>query len=55
MTIKILAASVAIAMVAAYLCPLVFKMKDLALAIVVLVGVVVMLVDMWHSLRKPEE
>jgi len=31
------------------------KMKDPALAIVIVIGLVIMLVDLWHSLRKPED
>ncbi|MFZ2653140.1 MAG: hypothetical protein WA210_23905 [Burkholderiaceae bacterium] len=55
MPIKILAASVAIALMLAYLAPLVFKMKDVALTSVIVIGFVVMLVDLWHSLRNQED
>ncbi len=55
MTTKILAGLVAIVLMLVYLSPMLIKMKDLALGAVILVGVVVMLVDLWHSLRKPED
>ena len=55
MLTKIFAALVAVALMLAYLGPIVFKMKDLALTSVILIGIIVMLVDLWHSLRKPED
>lgn len=55
MTVRIVAGLVAIGLLFAYLAPMAFKMKDLPLAIVILVGVVLMLVDMWHSLRESDD
>ncbi len=55
MLTKYLAALVAIALMLSYLGPMVFKMNDIALAGVILIGIVFMLVDLWHSLRKPED
>ena len=55
MTTKILAAIVAVVLVLAYLGPMVLKMKDAALSVVVVIGVAVMLVDLWQSLGKPED
>jgi L-asparagine transporter-like permease len=55
MLLKLLAALVAVALMLAYLVPMVVKMKDPALAIVIVIGLVIMLVDLWHSLRKPED
>lgn len=53
--IKILAAIIAVALLLAYLGPLMVKMRDIPLGIVVVIGIVFMLVDLWHSLRKPED
>lgn len=55
MSTKILAALLAIALVTAYLAPMVLKMKDAALSAVVLLGIAVVVADVWFSLRKPEE
>jgi hypothetical protein len=55
MLTKILAGLVAVLLMLAYLGPIVLKMKDLALGGIVLVGVVVMLVDLWQSLRGRED
>ena len=55
MLIKILAAIVAVGLVLAYLGPIILKMKDFALGLVIVIGIVFVLVDLWHSLQKPEE
>ena len=52
MRTQMLAGLIAVALLAAYLGPIVFKMKDAALAIVIVVGIVLMLVDLWQSLRE---
>lgn len=52
MTIKIFAAVVAVVMVLSFLVPPVFKLKDIALGVVILIGVVMMLVDLWQSLQQ---
>ena len=52
MTTKLLATALAVLLVLAYVGPLVVKMQDLALAAVVLIGLVVMLADLWQSLRE---
>lgn len=54
MPIKIFAAIVAVALMLAYLLPLIFKLKQASLAAVVAVGVVMMLRDLWQSLRTGE-
>lgn len=51
----IVGAVAAIALMAGYLGPLAFKMKDVALSIVILIGVVVMLVDLWQSMRETQD
>ena len=55
MPIRIVAAVIAVALLLVYVAPMVFKLKDLALGIVIVVGVVLMLVDLWHSLRSEED
>jgi hypothetical protein len=49
---KIFASIVATALFLAYLGPIVFKLRDPALTIVVLIGIVMMLVDLWQSLQS---
>jgi hypothetical protein len=51
MPTKIFAGLIAVALMLAYLLPLVLKLKEMALAGVVAIGVVMMLIDLWQSLR----
>jgi len=51
---KILAALVAVMLMLSYLAPLVLKLKEASLAAVVLIGVLMMLVDLWQSLQRPD-
>ncbi len=55
MPTKIVAALVAVALMLAFLGPIVFKMKDVALTSVILIGMAGMLVDLWYSLRSPDD
>jgi len=55
MVTKFVAAAIAVALLLVYVGAIVLKMRDAALAAVIFIGVVVMLVDLWHSLRKPED
>jgi hypothetical protein len=55
MPIKIFAAVVAVALVLAFLSPVVFKLKDAALTVIVLIGVVMMLKDVWQSLQREDD
>ncbi len=55
MPIKIFAAIVAIVLVVAFVGAPVVKLKDVALGVVVLIGVVMMLVDLWQSLQSKED
>jgi hypothetical protein len=43
---------VAVMLVLAYIAPIVFKLKDVALTLVILVGVVMMLIDLLQTLRS---
>jgi hypothetical protein len=55
MAFKILAGVVAMVLMIAYLAPPIFKLKDVALAIVIVIGVVMMLVDLVQSLQSKED
>ena len=55
MPIKIFAAIVAVALMLCYLSPVVLKLKDLPLGAIILIGVVMMLVDLWQSLQTKDE
>jgi hypothetical protein len=54
MPIKILAALVAVVLVLAFLVPIAWKLKEVSLAAVMLIGVVLMLIDLAQSLKKPD-
>lgn len=55
MPYKIVAGLVAAALLLVYMAPVVLKLNDPALWAVVLVGVIMMLVDLWQSLRSKED
>ena len=55
MTTKLFATVLAVLLVLAFVGPLVVKMRDLALGLVVGVSLVVMLVDLWQSLREGQD
>ena len=50
MIMKIVAGLIAIVLMFAYLIPPAIKLKDLALAIVIVIGVALMLIDLWQSI-----
>jgi len=54
MILKILAAAIAVALMLIYLAPPVYKLRDIELGAVVAIGVVMMLIDLWQSLRKDD-
>jgi hypothetical protein len=53
--LKILAGIVAVSLVLIYLSPVVLRLREPALSAVVLIGVVMMLVDLWQSLRSKDD
>ncbi len=55
MGIKIFAAIVAVVLMIGFLTPVVFKLKNVALGCVILIGIVMMLVDLWQSLQAKED
>jgi hypothetical membrane protein len=52
--VKIVAGIIAVILVIAFVLPVAIKLKDAPLAIVIVVGVVLMLIDVWQSLREKE-
>ena len=55
MPIKIFAAVVAVVLMLSFLAPPVLKLKDMELGAVILIGLVMMLADLWQSLQKKED
>jgi len=55
MGIKILAGLVAMILFVGYVLPYVFKMKDIALGIVVVIGLAMMATDLWQSLKSKDD
>ena len=55
MAFKILASIVAAALLIIFMGPVVIKLKDVALSIVVLIGVAMMATDIWHTLRSKDD
>lgn len=55
MAIKIFAALVAVALMLLYLVPPVIKLKDFELGVVILVGLAMMLVDLWQSIKSKDD
>jgi hypothetical protein len=55
MKFKYLSAVVAVVLVIGYLLPPVVKLKEAALGVVVLIGLALMLRDLWDSLRSKED
>lgn len=56
MTLKTnIAGIVAAALFITYLAPIILKLKDFELTLVILVGVVMMLIDLWQSLQTKHD
>ena len=55
MPIKILAAIVAIVLMLGFLSPVLFKLKDVALGVIILIGITMMLTDLWQSLKSKDD
>lgn len=55
MAFKIVVGVATIALMLGYLLPPVFKLKDLELGIVIVVGLAMMLVDLWQSLKSKDD
>jgi hypothetical protein len=55
MSLKIIAGIVAVVLMLAYLAPLVFKLKEMSLTVVILIALVMMLIDLGQSLKSKED
>ncbi len=55
MPVKIFSGVVAVVLLLAYLVPLVLKLKEVSLGVVILIGITMVLVDLWQSLRAGED
>jgi hypothetical protein len=55
MSLKIFAGIVAVVLMLAYLLPLVTKLKEVSLAVVVVIALAMMLVDLVQSLKSKED
>jgi hypothetical protein len=55
MPFKIFAGIVAFILMLGYLLPPVFKLKDVALGVVILLGLAMMATDLWQSFKSKED
>lgn len=55
MPIKFFAAAVAVILMVAFLVPVVLKLKDVALGVVICIGIGLMLVDLVQSLKSKDD
>ncbi len=55
MPVKLFSAVVAIVLMLSFLGAIVFKLKEVSLAVVVIIGIVMMLVDLRQSLKKADD
>lgn len=55
MAFRIFAGIVALALFAGFVLPYVLKMKDIALGAVILVGLALMVRDLWDTFREKDE
>ena len=55
MGLKIFAGIVAVVLMLAYLLPLVFKLKEVSLGIVILIALTMMLIDLRQSLKSKDD
>ena len=55
MGFKIAAALVAVALLSGYLLALAFKLKEIDLTIAIIIGLALMLVDLWQSLKSKDD
>ena len=55
MIFKVVCGVIAIVLMLAYLLPPLVKLKEVDLAIAILVGIAMMLVDLWQSLQSKDD
>jgi hypothetical protein len=54
MAVKIVAAIVAVVLMGAYLLAPVYKLKEVDLGVAIILGLVLMLVDLWQSFKSKD-
>jgi len=55
MIFKIIAGLVAVTLMLVYLLPIMLKLQEPALTLVILTGIVMMLIDLWQSLQSKND
>jgi hypothetical protein len=55
MAFRIFAGIVAVVLFLGFLSPVVYKLKEISLGVVILIGTGLMLWDLWETLREKEE
>lgn len=55
MVLKIVAGILAVALLGAFLAPVILKLKELSLSAVLIIGFVMMLVDLWQSFKAKDD
>lgn len=55
MAFKLLAGLIALVLMLGYLLPPVFKLKEIDLAIVIVIGLVMMAVDLWQTMKSKDD
>jgi hypothetical protein len=55
MAVKIVAALVAVILMGAYLIAPVYKLQEVDLGIAIVLGMILMLVDLWQSLKSKDD
>jgi len=55
MAYRIISAIVAVVLLLAFLLPIVIKLKEISLGVVVLIGLALMARDLWESLQEKDE
>jgi len=55
MVFKTLAGIVAALLLLMFIAPVVIKLKEISLGVVVLIGLAMMVTDIWHALRSKED
>ena len=54
MVMKIIAGIIAVVLVVAFVTPAAYKLKDPAMIAVIVLGIVLVLIDLWESLHERE-
>lgn len=55
MRVEVFASILAAALLILFIGPVVVKLKDVALSTVVLIGLIMMITDIWHALRSKDD